>query len=979
MKKWGIFILFVLVHQNFAWAQAELSQRLIQAINQAGVNEEIYVSAMLRDRVDIETLDQELYAQKASPEFRAKTVIDALQQKAKLTQEPILQALRISSKVDQSSIKPLWVCNTIFFKANKSFIQEFAQRTAIEYMDINAKVALEAYVKEPNPKTNTTEKTSVVGGHEVGHDAIKAPWMWKQGYSGYGRLVMTIDTGTEYAHPALQYKFRGNRFGVNSTWFVYGSASTLPSDCDGHGTHTAGIMCGLTKATNDTVGVAHGAEWMGANDLCQSSTTLAHLASFQWAMDPDNNSSTIYDMPDAINNSWYDPSTVNECAGSYKTTFDAVEAVGIAIVFSAGNNGSAASTITMPKNINTSLVNVFCVANLDANSATLPIAASSSRGPSACGGAGSLLIKPEVAAPGTNVRSSYIGGGYSNLTGTSMASPHVVGAIALLKEAFPNLTGTQIKLALYNTCTDLGTVGEDNDYGMGIINLQAAYNLLLGQGNTPATYAFDAAVESIGGISTKNCNTINPNFVLMNRGDSVLTSVTVTYTYTPGTPTTFTWTGSLAKNASTVVNLPANTLMAGSYNLKVELSNPNITKTDARVFNNVYQKDFVIINNTRPVVNNTLICQPSATTLSATIAGSPADSTEVFWYASSTGNPIDSGNTYLTPVLSSTTTYYADVRCKDDVLPVDNTFGGGGNHTSFAYLIFDAYYPFKLKTVKVYATNAGNRTIQFRNSAGTTLLSKTVNLTATGTYTIDLDFAIPAGTDYQLGISGTSSLYRNNAGVSFPYTVKDIMAIKNSSAGTGFYYYYYDWEIEYFNPCGKTPVTVTLNNLNGNFSSTPQVNPLQYQFNDLTTGATSWQWNFGDMNTSTLQNPLHTYSTTGNYAVKLIVTDAQSCVDTVTQNVTVNTTNISENLYHWQDVSVYPNPVSDKITIQASAYSGVPIKIVLLNALGQEMREVYQGKFTQNISFSTIDLPQGTYWLKLTNKEEQKTLPFLKQ
>ncbi len=192
---------------------------------------------------------------------------------------------------------------------------------------------------------------------------------------------------------------------------------------------------------------------------------------------------TITDMPDAVSNSWYDPDVTNECAGIYKTVLDAVEAAGIAIVFSAGNNGPGASTITKPKNLSTDEVNVFCVANINGASYLggnmNPISNTSSRGPSLCGGTGSLLFKPEVSAPGTSVRSSVPGGGYGLKSGTSMASPHVAGAIALLREAFPTLTGWEVKMALYNTAIDLGTQGEDNTYGRGLINILAAYNMLL--------------------------------------------------------------------------------------------------------------------------------------------------------------------------------------------------------------------------------------------------------------------------------------------------------------------------------------------------------------------------------------------------------------------------------------------------------------------------------------------------------------------
>jgi len=249
-------------------------------------------------------------------------------------------------------------------------------------------------------------------------------------------------------------------------------------------------MTGLDPAMNDTIGVAPGAEWIAANSLCTAGAhTSNSIASFEWAMDPDGDPGTINDMPDAIGNSWFDP-TATDCAnGVYRQTLDAVEAAGIAIVFSAGNNGPSPSSITIPKNTNTTEVNVFATGAVDGNNPSYPIASFSSRGPSTCGGSGSLLIKPEASAPGVSVRSSYgiSGNGYSFLSGTSMACPHVVGAIALLKEAFPQFTGHELKMALYNSATDLGPTGEDNDYGMGLIDVYQAF-LSLGVPNPPANF-----------------------------------------------------------------------------------------------------------------------------------------------------------------------------------------------------------------------------------------------------------------------------------------------------------------------------------------------------------------------------------------------------------------------------------------------------------------------------------------------------------
>ena len=153
------------------------------------------------------------------------------------------------------------------------------------------------------------------------------------------------------------------------------------------------------------------------------------------------------------------------CNNIYVDVLTAVEAAGVAVVFSAGNAGPGPETITAPKSVNVDLVNTFSVASVNANATNIVVSGFSSRGPSVCGGEGSLLIKPEVSAPGDNVRSADLDNEYINRSGTSMASPHVAGSIIVLKQAFPNATSRELKMALYRSCKDLGEPGEDNTYG----------------------------------------------------------------------------------------------------------------------------------------------------------------------------------------------------------------------------------------------------------------------------------------------------------------------------------------------------------------------------------------------------------------------------------------------------------------------------------------------------------------------------------
>ena len=472
-----LLLLFALVGTiNAQFMQAGLSERLYNRLQQIGSNDHIRIMIVMKDRVDIASLDRQLYQLNASAEYRAKTVITALMNKAASTQGPILEYLAEGTAAGNvKSYKPFWITNFIWAEVKPDMVYSIAGRNDVAEMDIDAELDYDRPVAfEPAGQKDASS--------ESGLKVINAHKMWAIGITGAGRLVMNDDTGVDGNHPALNYKWRGT---TSSPWYhawIDPSGGTnFPSDCDDHGTHTMGIMTG--RAGTDTIGVAPAAEWIAAKTICAGNGTSNHMISWQWAMNPDSNVNTITDMPDGIGNSWHDPTGVptgGDCTSTiYLDALASMEAAGIAIVFSCGNSGPTASSITRPKNINVSLINSFSVGNINGNSGfPYPINSTSSRGPGYCGNTGKLRFKPEVSAPGTSVRSSVRNGLYANLTGTSMACPHVVGAVTLLRQAFPNATGKQCLEALYWTAQDLGTPGEDNSYGMGVIDVWAAYQYM---------------------------------------------------------------------------------------------------------------------------------------------------------------------------------------------------------------------------------------------------------------------------------------------------------------------------------------------------------------------------------------------------------------------------------------------------------------------------------------------------------------------
>ncbi|MCX6290615.1 MAG: T9SS type A sorting domain-containing protein [Bacteroidetes bacterium] len=208
-----------------------------------------------------------------------------------------------------------------------------------------------------------------------------------------------------------------------------------------------------------------------------------------------------------------------------------------------------------------------------------------------------------------------------------------------------------------------------------------------------------------------------------------------------------------------------------------------------------------------PVVTGASICSGTTATITST-------GTNISWY---TANNVlaGTGNSYTTPILTSTALFHAQ-----DVIDYPGTIalhggksdsiGAGGYFTGVQGEVFDALKPLTIKSVKVYATGAGNRTIQVLNKAGTVIQSGTFSI-PNGSSRVNLNFDVPQDTGFQLVATGNPNLFRNNGGVVYPYTIIDTLSITRSTAGSAFYYSFYDWEVEVGGSrCLSTPVTATV-------------------------------------------------------------------------------------------------------------------------------------------------------------------------
>jgi hypothetical protein len=211
--------------------------------------------------------------------------------------------------------------------------------------------------------------------------------------------------------------------------------------------------------------------------------------------------------------------------------------------------------------------------------------------------------------------------------------------------------------------------------------------------------------------------------------------------------------------------------------------------------------------NIAEILNDTL-CAAGIAQLSTTADG------DIAWYDAPTGgNLVGTGNVLITPEISNTTTFYAEqVKTFEGIVqynePHDNTIGNGGvNGAAFnGSVIFNAYQPFLLKSVKVYLPTSeaeGERTIQVVQVVGS---DENIIATATvfiphGESRLQLNFEIPTGENYQLKAAEHPGLWRTSDGVTYPYTIENIVSIIGSNyddptQGAYRYYYYYDWEVK---------------------------------------------------------------------------------------------------------------------------------------------------------------------------------------
>jgi len=473
----------------------------------------VKVLVVMGQQADITSLDWELHDSKASLSVRHTTVLETLQGQAKSSQGDLLAELD-SSKANGAILgyTSHWIVNSVVVTGTVDTIRELAARSDVERVEADLVVEL----IEPVKSDKIVEPGSRGIGITPGVVAVGARRVWNDlGIDGTGVVVGILDTGVAGNHIALSSRWRGNTEPVEECWLDAAELGhSTPMDSQGHGSHVMGTITGL--AADDTIGVAPGALWIASN-IINSGTGVDFdngvIASLEFMADPDNNPSTLDDMPVVVQNSWgvhEGFSGYYDCDSRWWDAIDNCEAAGVCLTWSAGNEGPGSESLRSPADRAASPTNCFSVGST-ITSAPYTISSFSSRGPSGCGG--TYAMKPEIVAPGSDIYSVNATGGYTTMSGTSMAGPHLAGVVALMRASNPDVDVITVKEILMSTAIDLGSPGEDNDYGHGFVDAYEAVLAVMGGVGTVEGYITDSSTGlAIEGAMVKKIGASNTAF-----------------------------------------------------------------------------------------------------------------------------------------------------------------------------------------------------------------------------------------------------------------------------------------------------------------------------------------------------------------------------------------------------------------------------------------------------------------------------------
>jgi len=410
-------------------------------------------------------------------------VYKTLKEVADRTQKPIILML------EQKGIKyqSFFAGNEIAITAGEmTTLSQVAALDSVEHI----RSPRTAYI-DPIPSLSKDLFNFTIQSLDWGITDTNADEFWSTfGIQGDGIVVANIDTGVQWDHPALDQAYKcGTNPSDPKCWYdpsnVCGGSMC---DNNGHGTHTMGTMVGDDDPTlTYQVGMAPSAQWIACKG-CESNSCSEYAlkACADWILAPNSNPDN---RPNIVNNSWGDDGGDHW----YLAQVKAWRAAGIFPAFSVGNDGPTCGSLGSPGDYQESFGSA-------AHGSSRTIASFSSRGPGYFGD--DPYTKPNISAPGVSICSSMPSSGWNcGYSGTSMASPHSAGAVALLWSCNRSLIGNmEATFEVLQNSADTppaGTCGAPADgegnytYGYGYLNVLAAGQQVCSAGTITGTVKHD--------------------------------------------------------------------------------------------------------------------------------------------------------------------------------------------------------------------------------------------------------------------------------------------------------------------------------------------------------------------------------------------------------------------------------------------------------------------------------------------------------
>lgn len=333
-------------------------------------------------------------------------------QVATRTQAPVIESLSLEGA------EQMWIVNAIAARVPPAKITEIANNPRVESVQLDRQY----HVLSTQAQATT----------DYGDTLIGAPEAWAKGYDGTGVRIAILDTGVDKNHPDLR-----GRVVLERDFTADGN----PDDLHGHGTHVAGTAAGAVNTTTGVRGVAPNASIINAKVLDHTGTgyTSDIIDGIQWAVNQD---------ADVISMSLGGGVALPDGEDPLSQAVDNAVEQGVVVVVAAGNSGPGTGTIGTPAASHRAIT----VAATDSNDY---IASFSSHGPTGDGRGGVSVAAPgvNIYAPNNNWES---GDPYVSKSGTSMATPHVAGTVALVLQANPTLSPEGVRATIMNTADPIG-------------------------------------------------------------------------------------------------------------------------------------------------------------------------------------------------------------------------------------------------------------------------------------------------------------------------------------------------------------------------------------------------------------------------------------------------------------------------------------------------------------------------------------------